>query len=71
MTDSSNIYGEENYPEFKEHRYDQSIYSIQVKLRDYEGYRMLHHYGMPPHTPLESFPNSNYPQIVKHHGGRN
>ena len=32
ITDGPNIYGQSDYPEFKEHRHDQSIYSIQVKL---------------------------------------
>ena len=71
ITDSSNIYGKGNYPEFKEHRHDQSIYSVQVKLKNYKGFRMLHHYGMPPHTPLNAFTDSTYPQIVNHHGIKN
>lgn len=64
ITDSPNVYGLPNYPEFIDHRHDQSIYSINIKKNNLVRFRTPSQYGL----GVEVFyKNSNYPQIVHHH----
>ena len=63
ITDLDNQLGQPNYPEFKEHRHDQSIYSLLTKKYGFEAYRDPSQWGIPFQ---DLFPNSNYTQLINH-----
>ena len=53
-----------NYPEFVDHRHDQSIYSVNVKKNKLITFRAPSQYG----NGFEGlYRYSNYPQIINHH----
>jgi len=61
-TDLPNQLGQPNYPGFIEHRHDQSVFSLLMKQRGYEGYRPLH---VSPEEEPRTFLNSPYPKLVQ------
>lgn len=61
ITDAPNTCGLPNYPEFRDHRHDQSIFSVLSKKYNLEAYRDLSQWGNPY---VDKFTNSNYPQII-------
>ncbi len=64
ITDSPNILGKPNYPEFIDHRHDQSIFSVNVKKNKLITFRTASQYG----NGLERYYQySNYPQVINHH----
>lgn len=64
ITDCSNAYGVPNYPEFIDHRHDQSIYSVNVKKNGLITFRAPSQYG----NGFEKlYKYSNYPQVIDHH----
>jgi hypothetical protein len=46
ITDSPNLYGKINYPEFIDHRHDQSIYSVNIKKRKLKTFRSPAQWGI-------------------------
>ena len=63
ITDLENQCGYPNYPGFKEHRYDQSIFSLLTKKYDLEVYRDPSQLG---NSVKQFYPNSNYEQLIIH-----
>lgn len=63
ITDLPNTMGE-NYPGFKDHRHDQSIWSLLCKKYDIEPHRLISQHGL--HL-LKEYPNDTYGQITLHH----
>lgn len=63
ITDSPNITGD-NYPSFKDHRHDQSIWSLLCKKYDTKPHRLISQHGL--HL-INDFPNDTYGQITLHH----
>lgn len=64
ITDSPNILGKLNYPEFIDHRHDQSIFSVNVKKHKLIRFRTASQYG----NGFEKYYQySNYPQVIHHH----
>lgn len=53
-----------NYPEFKDHRHDQSIWSLLCKKYDIPAHRLISQHG--DHLVSE-FPEDTYGQITMHH----
>ena len=63
ITDLENQCGFPNYPEFKEHRHDQSIFSLLTKKCDLDAYRDPSQWG----NGLRQFhTNSKYEQLIEH-----
>lgn len=52
-----------NYPKFKEHRHDQSIFSLLTKKYNLPIFRDLSQFG---NDRINEYENSNYPQIIEH-----
>lgn len=63
ITDLPNITGD-NYPTFKDHRHDQSIWSLLCKKYDVEPHRLISQHGL--HL-INDFPKDTYAQITLHH----
>jgi len=63
ITDLPNITGS-NYPEFKDHRHDQSIWSLLCKKYNIEKHRLISNHGL--HL-VNDFPNDTYPDMTLHH----
>jgi hypothetical protein len=63
ITDLKNQCGYPNYPEFKEHRHDQSIFSLLSKKHNLDAYRDPSQWG---NSLKNLYPNSNYEQIIEH-----
>ncbi len=63
ITDIPNIKGD-NYPSFKDHRHDQSIWSLLCKKYDIEPHRLISQHGL--HL-INDFPNDTYGQLTLHH----
>ena len=63
LTDLENICGLENYPGFRGHRHDQSVFSLLCKKYGLEGFRDPSQWG---NSQASRFSNSNYPQILEH-----
>jgi hypothetical protein len=63
ITDIGNITGE-NYPSFKDHRHDQSIWSLLCKRANIEPHRLISQHG---NHLVNDFPNDTYKQITLHH----
>lgn len=61
ITDVDNQCGFENYPEYRDHRHDQSIFSLLTKKHKLSAYRDLSQYGNPV---KEFYPNSTYGEIL-------
>ena len=62
LTESPNICGKENYPGFKEHRYDQSIFSLLSKKYHLSAFRDPSQWG---NHQKGLFANSDYGQILE------
>lgn len=62
ITDVPNITGD-NYSTFKDHRHDQSIWSLLCKKYDVEPHRLISQWGL----TMTGFPNDTYGQIALHH----
>lgn len=62
LSETSNIYGQENYPGFIEHRYDQSIFSLLSKKYHLSAFRDPSQWG---NHQKNLFTNSNYGQILE------
>jgi len=54
----------ENFPEFQDHRHDQSIWSLLCKKYDITPHRLISQHGT--HL-VNDFPNDTYGQITMHH----
>jgi hypothetical protein len=63
ITDLPNITGD-NYSTFKDHRHDQSIWSLLCKKYDVEPHRLISQHGL--HL-INDFPNDRWGQITLHH----
>lgn len=63
ITDLPNITGK-NYDSFKDHRHDQSIWSLLCKKYEIEPHRLISQHGL--HL-INDFPNDTYGQITLHH----
>lgn len=63
ITDLENQCGYANYPEFKDHRHDQSIFSLLTKKYDVVAYRDPSQFG---NGVKQYYSNSNYEQIIEH-----
>jgi hypothetical protein len=68
LTDRENQCGFENYLEFKQHRHDQSIFSLLTKKFEFKAYRDPSEYG---NSLEESYPDSKYKQFIVHTRERN
>lgn len=68
ITDIENQCGFPNYPEFKEHRWDQSIFSLLTKKYNLDAYRDPSQWG---NESLELYKNSTYEQLIEHTRKRN
>ena len=63
ITDMENQCGHLNHPEFKEHRHDQSIFSLLTKRYEVAAYRDPTQWG----NELRAlYPNSPYDQLLEH-----
>ena len=68
ITDEPNVMGYENYPEFKENRHDQTIWSLLCKTRGILPYRDPSEYGMSDEFfSRDVLMRSTYPQIIESH----
>lgn len=63
LTDSDNICGAPNYDGFREHRHDQSIFSLLTKKYALEVFRDPCQWG---NSHVKKFSNSPYPQLIEH-----
>jgi hypothetical protein len=63
LMDADNLFGKDNYPDFIEHRHDQSIFSLLAKKYGLKPFRDPSQWG---NNHLENYPESTYPQIVNH-----
>lgn len=63
LTDTKNLCGKPNYPNFVAHRHDQSIYSLLTKKYELNAFRDPSQWG---NQRLNLYENSNYPQIIEH-----
>lgn len=63
ITDLPNTTGK-NYDSFKDHRHDQSIWSLLCKKYEIEPHRLISQHGL--HL-INDFPNDEYGQITLHH----
>lgn len=63
ISDMENQCGYPNYPEFKEHRHDQSIFSLLTKKYDLKAYRDPSQFG---NGEIQRYPNSEYEQLIEH-----
>lgn len=68
ITDSVNQLGKENYPEFIEHRHDQSIFSLLTKKYKFIAFRDPSQWG---NMVADLYKDSTYPQILSHHRKKN
>lgn len=62
ITDALNQCGHPNYPEFEEHRHDQSILSLLSKKHDLVAYRDPSQWG---NKSKSSYQNSKYDQLIE------
>lgn len=58
----------QNFPEFQDHRHDQSIWSLLCKKYDITPHRLISQHGA--HL-VNDFPNDTYGQIAMHHRNSN
>lgn len=63
LTDGENVLGKPNYPDFQQHRHDQSIFSLLSKKFGLPAYRDPSQWG---NSRIEQFQNSDYKQIIEH-----
>ncbi len=72
VSDNPNVMGYENHDMFKDHRHDQSVWSLLCKTSGIKPYRDPSEFGTAAHTDLDVFPKevldrSPYPQIFESH----
>ena len=67
ISDRPNTMGKENYPDFVDHRHDQSVISLISKKRGIKKFRDPSQYGIINHYPKEVEARSTYPQIIDSH----
>jgi hypothetical protein len=63
LTDLENSCGLPNYPGFKAHRHDQSVFSLLCKKYSLQGFRDPSQWG---NSRIAKYANSDYPQILEH-----
>jgi len=63
LTDLENICGLPNYPGFRDHRHDQSIFSLLSKKLGLTVFRDPCQWG---NSQIAAFNNSPYPQLIEH-----
>jgi hypothetical protein len=63
ITDLENQCGYPNYPEFNEHRHDQSIFSLLTKKYNLDAFRDPSQWG---NKAKQFYKNSNYEQLIEH-----
>jgi len=63
LTDSENICGLPDYPGFRDHRHDQSIFSLLTKKYGLQVFRDPCQWG---NLQMGQFDNSPYPQLIEH-----
>lgn len=64
IMDGTNMCGKPNFPEFRDHRHDQSVLSLLIVKENMELYRDPTQYG---NSEKELFFNSPYNQLFHHH----
>lgn len=62
ITDCPNIHGQPNYPGFRDHRHDQSIFSLLTKKEGLPAFRDPSQWGNPFQA---DYPSSTYPQLLE------
>lgn len=67
VTDDANVCGFNNFPDFRENRHDQSVFSLLTKDFNLPAFRVPSQFEN-RHTGR--FNNSNYPQIFEHSRGQ-
>lgn len=67
ISDRPNTMGKDNYPDFIDHRHDQSVISLISKKRGMKKFRDPSQYGIINHYPKEVEERSTYPQIIDSH----
>lgn len=75
ITDAPNRLGQDNYPGFRDHRHDQSLWSVLVKKQGIQAYRDATQFGLPCGLAPFLWKNrkayrktaSDYPVIFMHH----
>ena len=67
ISDRPNVMGKKNYPDFIDHRHDQSVISLISKKRGIKKFRDPSQYGIINHYPKEVEERSTYPQIIDSH----
>ena len=63
LTDIQNTCGLPNYAGFRDHRHDQSVFSLLSKKLGLSAFRDPSQWG---NSQMSAFPNSNYPQLIEH-----
>jgi hypothetical protein len=63
LTDIQNTCDLPNYPGFRDHRHDQSVFSLLSKKLGLSAFRDPSQWG---NSQMSMFPNSNYPQLIEH-----
>jgi hypothetical protein len=66
VTDEPNTCGKPNFPDFKQHRWDQAVLSLLSLKYGRELYREPTQFS---NNEKRKFPNSPYSQLFDHHGG--
>jgi len=61
LTGAPNTLGLPDYPGFREHRHDQSIFSLLTKVHGLESFRDPSQFG---NEAIPDFPNSSYGQLI-------
>jgi hypothetical protein len=68
ITDADNTLGAPNYPGFRAHRHDQSVFSLLTKLHGLRAFRDPSQWG---NDCKERYPESTYGQVIQHTRQRN
>jgi hypothetical protein len=63
LTDADNVEGKSNYPEFIDHRHDQTIYSLLTKKYNLQPFRDPSQWG---NAGIRNYSNSEYGQLIDH-----
>jgi hypothetical protein len=63
ISDDANVLGKPDYPGFREHRHDQSIFSLLTKRYDLPAFRDPSQWG---NELRHCYPTSEYGQIIEH-----
>lgn len=67
ISDRPNTMGKENYPDFIDHRHDQSVISLISKKRGIKKFRDPSQHGLINRYPEDVEKRSSYPQIIDSH----